>query len=383
MQKKIIVIAMGALLATQSFAQQNQRPPQTQPVDPSQRVVISQGGQGAMVNSSTPQQSANPYGSVNNQGNPNIQYDASSSNINGYKNQVGGQMPNPAQAQAQMGVPVQPPSGLPQDSYNNNNVPNNGQIDPVQATINILNTPNAKIRKLSKDMYSKGKVMNEAPVTPPKSINGVLTANLSPGSTPPVIRLSQNRSSAIIITDTTGQPWPIINYDGLSEEDFTVKRLDNPSPDGYVLSVTPKNAFVSGNLVLILKGLPSPLSIDFVSAQKEVDSKTEIRVQAKGPNTQYSSISLPEGLDTSLLSLLQGVAPQNAKELKTSSNAVQAWLARDGKMYVRTRYKVMSPAFENVTSSPDGTYAYKMVPVPVVLYKAAEGKFGEFTVEGF
>ena len=94
------------------------------------------------------------------------------------------------------------------------------------------------------------------------------------------------------------------------------------------------------------------------------------------------SIGMPSSMDSALLSILQGVAPSSSKPLTTSTNAVQAWLARDGSMYVRTRYKVMAPAFENVTSSPDGTYAYKMVPVPSVLYKTDDGRFGEFVVEG-
>lgn len=383
MQKKIIVIAMGALLGTQAFAQQP-TPVTPKANDPSQQVVIKQNSSGVAV---TPPQAANPYGGVQEKGNANINYDASNANLDGRRIIVANNpnnIPNPAQAQVQMGVPTQPPTGLPQDQGVNAgyNYQPGGNIDPVQATINVLNSSDGKIRQLNKDLYGKVKVMNEPPTTPAKSVNGVLTASLSPGATPPVIRLSKNRSSSIIITDMNGQPWPIINYDGLSDEDFTVKRLDNPAPDGYVLSVTPKGTVVSGNLILILKGLPSPVSIDFVSAQKEVDTKTEIRLQAKGPNTQYSSISLPDGIDTSLLSLLQGVAPQGAKELKVSSNAVQAWV-KDSKMYVRTRYKIMSPAFENVTSSPDGTYAYKMVAVPVVLYKAEEGRFGQFNVDGF
>jgi hypothetical protein len=43
----------------------------------------------------------------------------------------------------------------------------------------------------------------------------------------------------------------------------------------------------------------------------------------------------------------------------------------------------MSPAFDNVTQSPDGTFAYKMIPVSVVLFKVEDGRFGEFTVDGF
>jgi intracellular multiplication protein IcmK len=385
MQKKVMVIIMGALFGAQAFAQEIPKNS-----DPSQKIVIKQESMGAVL---TPPQAANPYGSVQDKGSQQINYNNVGNNIKGRQILIPSNVsaaaindsnviPNPAQAQAQMGVPTQAPNGLPQN-YEQDTYHRSGNMDPVDATMNILNTPDGRIREINRDLYGKGRVLNETPVTPPKSINGVLTASLAPGSTPPVIRLSKNRTTAIIITDVNGQPWPIVNYDGLSTDDFIVKRLDAPSPDGYVLSVTPKGSFVAGNLALILKGLVSPISIDFVSAQKEVDVKTEIRIQAQGPNTQYVSIGLPDGIDTALLSVLQGVPPKDAKELRVSSNAVQAWLAKDGKMYVRTRYKVMSPAFENVSSSPDGTYAYKMVPVPVVLYKAEEGKFGEFNISGF
>lgn len=385
MQKKILVLALGTLFSVQAFAQQPVQLPQPNPAD---QVVIKAK---TAADNTVPTQAANPYGSIQQQGATGINYDSQAGNINGRQinvpTSVSAQVanpngvPNPAQAAAQMGVPNVPPTGLPQDSGQDQSFKNRGQIDPVEATINILNTPSSRIREANRDLYEKSRVMNETPVNPPKSINGVVTASIAPGAVSPVVRLFRNRTTAIIFTDLTGQPWPVVNYDGLSSEDFTVKRLDNP--EGYVLSITPKGAFVNGNLAVILKGLPSPISVEFVSGQKVVDAKTEIRVQAKGPNTQFTSIGMPDGIDSSLLSVLQGVPPQGAKELRVSSPAVQAWVAKDGKMYVRTRYKVMSPAFENVTSSPDGTFAYKMVPVPVVLYKAAEGRFGEFNISGF
>lgn len=352
------------------------------------------------VNNGQQPVASNPFGSVKPGETQNVQinYTQGANNLNGQKtvdtNSVNPNksMPNPAIAQQQtMGGPSVPPMGLPQDytqtmavpTQTVSNVQRGGNIDSTEATMNILNTPDQRIRELNRDLYRKGRVINEGPVNAPKSNSGVVVAHLSPGSTSPVVRLFKNRTSTLIVTDMTGQPWPIINYDGLTEEDFTVKRLDNPSPDGYVLSITPKGAFVSGNLVLILKGLPTPLNIEFVSAQKEVDVSTEIRVQAKGPNSQFTSIGLPTSADSALLSVLQGVAPVGSKELKVSTNAVQAWLAKDGSMYVRTRYKIMSPAFDHLTSSPDGTYAYKMIPVPVVLFKVADGRFGEFSVDGF
>lgn len=322
----------------------------------------------------------NPFGAVPSSNTNEINY-GGVNNIHGQKKP---EFVDPAMAQQQtMGTPSTPPSGLP-GGYAAPTVQRNVNLDdPTEKALGILNVPEERIREMNRELYRKSRVMNEGPVIAPKAVSGVITTHVSPGSTSPVVRLFKNRTSTLIITDMTGQPWPILNFDGLSDEDFTIKRLDNPSPDGYVLSVTPKGAFVAGNLALVLKGLPTPLNIEFVSAQKEVDVSTELRVQAKGPNTQFTSIGLPTSLDTALLSVLQGVAPSSAKELKVSSNAVQAWLAKDGSMYVRTRYKIMSPAFDNVTQSPDGTFAYKMIPVSVVLFKVEDGRFGEFTVDGF
>lgn len=393
--KKKVLLSLLFISSGSVFAQQYQQPSTAVPGQPTPPAPPSP------LNNLTPQVqvATNPFGSVKapdtNNSQQSINYNSGQNNVekgqqlnipNGYEKNVNN-IPNPAVSQQQMmGTPATPPVGLPADqSYvepSSSRRQTNSQ-DGTEAMMTILNTPNSRIRDLNRDLYDKGRVINEGPVTAPRAANGVVVAHISPGSTSPVIRLSKNRTSTLIVTDMTGQPWPILNFDGLSTDDFTVKRLDAPAPDGYVLSITPKGAFVSGNLVLILKGLPTPLNIEFVSAQKNVDTTTEIRVQAKGPNAKFSSIALPQSADSALLSVLQGVAPQTAKELKVSSPAVQAWLAKDGSMYVRTRYKIMSPAFENVTSSPDGTYAYKMVPVPVVLYKVADGRFGEFTVDGF
>ena len=372
-QKSFVKTALNCALATTFLsASVNVFAQQAQPNVPNPADKVVQGQQAA----------SNPFGTVPPTDN-NINY-GGVNNINGQMKVKPAAIVDPAMAEQQaMGVPGSPPVGLPGD-YNAPVIQRTVNLeDPAEKSLGILNVSEERIRELNRQIYKKSRVMNEGPVTAPKAVSGVITAHVSPGSTSPVIRLFKNRTSTLIISDMTGQPWPILNFDGLSDEDFTVKRLDNPSPDGYVLSITPKGAFVAGNLALILKGLPTPLNIEFVSAQKEVDVSTDIRVQAKGPNTQFTSISLPTSLDTALLSVLQGVVPTGSKELKVSSNAVQAWLAKDGSMYVRTRYKIMSPAFDNVTQSPDGTFAYKMIPVSVVLFKVEDGRFGEFTVDGF
>lgn len=374
----VIIGASLSSLGVQVFAQSNQNTSATkQPV--------------AQQSATNPFGTVNPtQGAMDSQG--SINYNAGAGNINGDKKVIipmqarDGQVPNPVTAANSQGqiiaTPTTPPTGLPQDEtyVQQQQVP---KVDDIQATIEVLNASKKKIRELNRDLYNQGKVLGETPITPPRSVNGMLSASLSPGATPPVIRLFKNRTTTIVLTDMSGQPWPISNYDGLPAEDFIVKRLDKPAPEGSIISITPRGASVSGNLSLVLKGINSAVVLDFVPAQKEMDAKTEIRVQAAGPNTQFKSVGLPQALDTALLSVLQGVAPDGSKPLSVSTNAAQAWLNKDGSMYIRTRYQLLSPAFENRTSSPDGTYAYKMVSVPVVLFKTEDGRFGNFQLSGF
>lgn len=385
MQKKNIVMAisaMSALLGTTVNAQEV--------LSPTDRVVIEQDNQRLSV----PVQAANPIGSIHQSGG-GINYGAGGGSLNqqqivvpntmveqaiGYN--AGGYNAGINNQGMVGGVPTALPAGLPNSVTTPLIRRDKDELTPLERTMNILNTPDDRIKEIRQELYNKGKLLNETAVPPAKPVNSVLVASLAPGATSPVIRLTKGRTSAIMVTDSTGKPWPIMNFDGLSDENFVLNRLDGSAAEGYMLSVTPLAQFASGNLVLVLKDLPSPLVLEFVTAQSEVDVKTEIRVQALGPNAILQSLAMPESINPQLLSLLQGVAPDNAKALTTSSNAVQAWLVND-QMYIRTRYRISSPMPIDLTSSPDGTFAYKMPLSPVVLYSAGLGNKGSFSVSGF
>lgn len=389
MQKKNIVIAISAIGAVLSTGVNAQGA-----LSPTDRVVIEQDKTRLTV----PTQAANPMGSIPQSGGGGINYGGGGGGLNQQHITVPNNMVNQAigynsgmaannvlQNQTyggNMGLPSALPAGLP----NSVNMPlirrDKDEITPIERTMNILNTPDERINEIRKELYNKGKLLNQSALPPAKPVNSVVVASLSPGATSPVVRLTKGRTSAIIVTDSTGKPWPIMNFDGLSDENFVLNRLDGNAAEGYMLSVTPLGQFVSGNLVLVLKDLPSPLVIEFVTGQSEVDVKTEVRVQAVGPNAVFQALSMPESINPQLLSLLQGVAPSSAKALVTSTNDVQAWMSGEH-MYVRTRYRVSSPAPIDITTSPDGTFAYKMMPAPVVLYSAGLGKTGSFSVSGF
>src|SRR3990167_5947063 len=65
-----------------------------------------------------------------------------------------------------------------------------------------------------RQMYDTAQFAAQSPAgTPQKPTATSQFVNLSPGSTPPVIRLAQGFVSSLVFLDSTGAPWPISAYD--------------------------------------------------------------------------------------------------------------------------------------------------------------------------
>ena len=54
------------------------------------------------------------------------------------------------------------------------------------------------------------------------------------------------------------------------------------------------------------------------------------------------------------------------KELKVRGGRCQAWLLNK-KLYLRTNLTVISPGWQSIMSSIDGTHAYQLQPAPIIL----------------
>lgn len=223
-----------------------------------------------------------------------------------------------------------------------------------------------QIRQLRKQSDDRQRAAATAPsAQPPKPVTSQIVASPAPGSTAPVVRLFPGFATSLIITDSTGQPWPIENFTVGEKDKFEVKRLDQGN--GSALSVVPLAYYGQSNLILFLKGLPTPIAISFLAGQKEVDFRVDVRVVGRGPNSQISMTGLPEAANTQLLSLLEGVAPSDSKVLKTSSSEVQAWMGKSGRMFVRTNQSIISPLWFGSVRSADGTNVYEMKAVGSLL----------------
>lgn len=219
---------------------------------------------------------------------------------------------------------------------------------------------------------------SSTPGTPPKPTATSQFVNLSPGSTPPVIRLAQGFVSSLVFLDSTGSPWPISAYDLGDPGAFNIQ-WDKTS---NTIMIQALKLYNYGNLAVRLKGLNTPVMLTLIPGQKAVDYRVDLRVQGYGPNAK--NMPLEEGVPPSaselLLHVLDGVPPPNSQRLSVSGGDARAWLSND-RMYVRTNLTILSPGWLASMTSADGTHAYEMQKSPVLLV-SWHGKVMQLKVEG-
>ena len=217
-----------------------------------------------------------------------------------------------------------------------------------------------------------------SPETPPKPTATSQFVNLSPGSTPPVIRLSQGFVSSLVFLDSTGAPWPIAAYDLGDPNAFNIQwdKVSN------TLMIQASKLYTYGNLAVRLRGLNTPVMLTLIPGQKAVDYRVDLRVQGYGPNAKQMPMeaSLPASANDVLLHVLDGVPPNGSTRLTVSGGDAQAWLLNN-KMFVRTSLTILSPGWIGSMTSADGTHAYEMHKSPVLLV-SWHGKVMQLKVEG-
>ncbi|HVE45066.1 MAG TPA: DotH/IcmK family type IV secretion protein [Gammaproteobacteria bacterium] len=216
------------------------------------------------------------------------------------------------------------------------------------------------------------------PVIPPKPVSTTLMVNLAPGSTPPAIRLAQGYVSSLVFVDSTGEPWPVASFD-IGNPKSVNMQWDGKSNVLLMQSVTP---YTSGDMVIRLVGLPTPITLELVSGQPLVDYRVDLHVPGIGPNTKEipSGSDLPESANQLLLGVLDGVPPPGSRSLVVRGADAQAWLLGD-RVYFRTRMTLLSPGWVSKMVSPDGMLAYEIPKTSSVLV-SRYGEPTELKIEG-
>jgi intracellular multiplication protein IcmK len=238
-------------------------------------------------------------------------------------------------------------------------------------------TPEQIIR--IKQQYKTTETAQESPIgTPPKPTATSQFVNLSPGSTPPVIRLSQGFVSSLVFLDSTGAPWPISAYDLGDPAAFNIQ-WDKTS---NTLMIQASKLYTYGNLAVRLRGLNTPVMLTLIPGQKAVDYRVDLRIQGYGPNAKSMPMEdgIPPAANDLLLNVLDGVPPPGSTRLTVSGGDARAWLLNE-KIYVRTNLTILSPGWIGSMTSADGMHAYEMQKSPVLLV-SWHGKVMQLKVEG-
>ncbi|MDX2346420.1 MAG: DotH/IcmK family type IV secretion protein [Legionella sp.] len=232
--------------------------------------------------------------------------------------------------------------------------------------------------KIKKRYHEDEYAQATSPETPPKPTATSQFVNLSPGSTPPVIRLSQGFVSSLVFLDSTGAPWPIAAYDLGDPNAFNIQwdKVSN------TVMIQASKLYTYGNLAVRLRGLNTPVMLTLIPGQKAVDYRVDLRVQGYGPNAKQMPMgeNLPPAASDVLLHVLDGVPPSGSTRLTVSGGDAQAWLL-NSRIFVRTNLTILSPGWIGSMTSADGTHAYEMHKSPVLLV-SWHGKVMQLKVEG-
>ncbi|MBU2794437.1 hypothetical protein HAQ01_13840 [Acidithiobacillus thiooxidans] len=233
--------------------------------------------------------------------------------------------------------------------------------------------------------------------------NPSLPVSLGPGAQVPTIHLAPGYVTTISVIGENGSPWPVTSRQVGGGQSFDVSAVsqDAGAPNGQnaisaatagvhstsattskpqpvqlpsnLLTISPKYFGSSSNLVLTLKGVSIPLMINVVADgphDKTVDGMVTLRVDRHGPDAPPPLYAPPppSAVNSDLMLFLSQTPPQGAKALHASGGfGIKAW-AWNGRVIVRTRIPLLSPAW-TAEVRQDGAMVYDLPKTRVLMLR--------------
>lgn len=226
-----------------------------------------------------------------------------------------------------------------------------------------------QIRELRRRMDDVQRAASPGSSFQPKPVTRTQSITQAAGEEPVTVRTTLGTPSNLVIFDVTGAPWPIEYATPGDTSQFDVLLPVAGTPN---IQIRPKNGYAYGGLSIKLVDNPIPLSITLTTAQKEVDTRVDLRVSHRGPNAKAPIVDRTffpsnSASDSALISFLDSTPPAGARELRTSYSNIKAWIL-NGNMYLRTDATLVSPLWNDSITSPSGvTRAYLLPAVPSVV----------------
>jgi intracellular multiplication protein IcmK len=235
-----------------------------------------------------------------------------------------------------------------------------------------------QIQQIYKAYDKKQEITSFANQSVPNAVTGSRTISLSPGSEIPIVRLGKGYISSVLFLDKTGQPWPIANYSLGNPESFDI----NWDTESNTLFVQSMKTWGVANIGIRLKGLATPIMLNFISSQGEIDYRLDFTVPEVGPNAREDLLPFDQGykVDNRLLAYLDGAPPMTGVPLVIDPAIGEAWLD-NGKVVLRLKDTLISPQWSAQTMSSDGTKVYEINRVNTVVI-SRKGSPKTVTIKG-
>ncbi|MDR3135649.1 MAG: DotH/IcmK family type IV secretion protein, partial [Deltaproteobacteria bacterium] len=202
---------------------------------------------------------------------------------------------------------------------------------------------------------------------------------LEPGFNPPLVELSPNLVTALVFTDSTGSPWPVVTTVLGSGNLFSAQLLEGQAANQVI--VAPLSSHGHSNLVVSLKGKDIPLiarlSVNSaVSPDRQLDGLIIFQVQESGPlATPMAGLDHrpASAVDDLLYQMLDGITPEGSKAIKADPALEGESFTQIGpKIYLRTTRGLLWPAPIARVSGPGGVAVYEIPAVSSVMLHDAD-----------
>lgn len=193
--------------------------------------------------------------------------------------------------------------------------------------------------------------------------------DLSPGATPPVVRVAKGVGAIVNFVDSAGNPWPITFARNFHQEAAIVTQM---AP--HIISAAASSNHLSGSVGVVLEGLTTPVTFIVTPGQEETDCRVDLRVTGLAPGAVAApgQITNRPGIAADgLMGFMYGQTPEGAKRLTLTmpgneNNTTRAWQDADGRLVLRTPASVVSPGWYQSMAALDGTTVYQMPPTSVI-----------------
>lgn len=244
------------------------------------------------------------------------------------------------------------------------------------ATDEVLPLNRNQIIEFSKNVKAVEDAISEGNGPPPEALVRPLPISLESDAKVQTVYLAKNHITTLVFLDATGQAWPI-NRVALGDAFTLVGYSENSSAQTFEMEgaheirLIPKKALPFGNISLSLKDLATPVVLKLVSNRDKADYRVDARLSKYGPNAIKPIIDIPDEIHSvsqTGLAFLSGAPPTNARQI-TVAGAVtktKAW-EHQGKLWLKTKSTVLSPAYSRRIGSIDGTFVYTMNKSPIVI----------------